>query len=894
MRKFDDTEIKKRQRLIEPCHRIYQLFKDKKITLGVFWPEAFEKGDVDRVAELFQKTSQIVDEQISAVNQIISLIKEQESKIKKQEEDVDKHTRYGKLTENHFTFQEAILNILHKEEPDIERLMQYFGFLKQDLERQKSLIDSVNKKGEGKQAYIETDLRELAKKEFEILNEIQPFWHDWELLALQLEKLTAQSGTVDDKQIDNIRDDVLRLLQGYHDEYTDNGRASQLGTEMAINLYLIPTQDIEKNKNKVPVTVINVDITAFNNLDGSHELGNVLIDVCYQELSKSFARDFIRSEDGSKMEGKGVVTILGRTRFKIIGVPFEELEVELPKLPVRVMEHVFRRQGKRFMGSNKENRFRALNTQLLAGYQDMDVGGDRDNFKSILTLLNLQRSGALENKIDIESMRNQLRTIEQAVAKKVHDSIKFAAAKAEYLEKKEVPRMKQERLELLQHLKKKEGIPDMITPIFEQRFKELEQKVFDKFPEVMVYGKGQKISKEWIGRNYIPEEEFEGRMVQRISHQIGFDLQRTREFFDAFYSLHSKNKAGDMTAEEAKKFQELKNQFYQEVLQSRQIAKSYDLRFTAALREEAYDEVLPKMMLVEGPQVMTFIELDGFNAFNKTYRPNSQDIFYHAVLQMMSEKFEYTFNKGFPEEQHMKLRMTKQGDEIWISYPLHPPRGMIGENQHKEFLEKIRLSLVERSGDNVLEIDNPNTVEWIPYLIEKRDDMERHMENSFRNNRLIRYVDNDLFKSTEKVSEQFKPAIVREQDGPVLLSRVFPKALFTGQKNILKQDQEDFSKWKVLDGARMITGHGLFGLDVLQYAYLLFNETVKLDVGGSSERAPTGRVIRLGTTMGYTGFKEHLIKNDSQEMNTTRKKLNDSIEELRKTKGRGGTYNLEA
>jgi len=986
MRKFDNDEIQKRQKIVGPCHSIYSLFNEKRKLLSEDWPKVFDSGKVEHVKALFGKTSNIVDSQIAALNALQQTIITQENELKLAEQKVDRHIRAAKLVENHFTFEKFILELLHKEEPDLERVNGFLRLLREDLEKQRSQLASVKSQGEGKQAYIEPVIKKLAAEEMKILRGIQPFWHDWELLVPRIEQFISDKGEVSQDELAMVEEDVKKLVGTYHKQFANNERAPQIGTELAINLYIQLPVEIGRIGRKIPISIINVDVTAFNNLDGTHELGDTLIEVCYDNLNKKFARRF-KLSDGKELDSKGVVTILGRTRFKIVGVPKLELEQALKEIPDMVMAEIVRQQGHRFLHDDtKKERFLTLNTKMLAGYTELNIAHDRDEFQQLLFALDLTddeyirgKMAELEADSDIdlraekETMRNRLRDIEKGVAKKICDTIKMSAAKAEYLEKEYYDSVVDNRADEYKRRLDAEGIPEADeSAVNEQRRHAINNDINSEIPLVLVYA--EKIDKVWIGRNYIPEDEFEGRMIKRIAHQIGLDNFLTENLFwtcrilaritaekklelegkslsyrgqnepsegISYERLHDILSADfrfikeNMSSHDVKESEEilkgladgfklhgentyvmtdtsaltkllqlfiplLKRHFYQQVLQKRHIAKSYDLRFTKALTEEAYDELLPKMMMVEGPQIMTFIELDGFNAFNKTYKPDSQDTFYHAVLKLIFDKFQETFNKGVDERHHRSLRMTKQGDEIWISYPLHTGSEKDPEKEKKEvrkrhqaFLENVRLALVKRSEGEALVIDNLHTVDWIPYLIENRTVMKQHLVNAFENKRNVRLHNNSKFRPDKKLQEGEKPRELTPLEAEGEMNTLFPHKLIGGQKQKLEQDEEDFSKWTSFDDCRQLTGTGLFGPDKLTYAYLLFHETVKIEKEGSSERAPTGRVIRLGTTIGYLGFNRPVIRRTSHEMQITRKILNGHIEDVRKVKGRGGIHDLE-
>jgi len=900
MRIFGHEEIQKRAKIVQLCHKLYLLFNEKKEDLVVDWQAEFNKGGVQRVARLYDRTVDVVGQQADIVSDLITLVKEQEEDDKLAEEKSAKHLHYTELIKTHFGFSNPAGELVKKEQLDADSIINLLGQIREDILEQQKKLHDVRKKGAGQQAYIEMDIRKLTEREFALLKHIQPFWRDWEAVTARIEQITTNIGKVDEQQLASARQEIEQLLGIYQQQFSNDNRASQLGTELALNLYIQPTEEIEKLGNKIPIALINVDITMCNIVDGSHNVGDSFIDFCYQELHKALRRDFTKKNKDEKnrvIEGVGVVTILGRTRFKIVGVPKADIEKALKDIPEKVYNRLMEKHGKEYFGTEDEMKFRSISTRMLAGYEELEIGHHREDFLTILEQMRMVpetylrgfggvHGEPLDTKLMREAFHNSLRHIEQLMATDIDKAIKTAAAKAEYLEKREFPKLFDKWYSGYVELLQKNGVPEdqAHLHIFQSRVREAKKEASAEFPLVLLYDK--QVEKVWIGKNYIPEDEFEGRMIKRISHQQGFDTQRTNEFFEIITKMSAAGKGGELSPENSQKLEEAKKRFYNEVLQAKHIAKSYDLRFTKSLREEAYDEVTPQMMLLEGPQIMTFIELDGFNAFNKSYTADTQDTYYHAILKRIFEEFDTVFNKGIPENRKIPLRMTKQGDEIWISYPAYSENAKISEKQHNEFLERIRRMLASRKQGESLEVNNLKTVNWMPYLIEDKEVMNAHIDNALAKAQTIAYVDNGMYS----------PGNSQPADKPHLQINQSNKGSFIGRWGVIKanDNEEDFSEWKIINGAREVTGSGMFGPATFMYSYMLFEETVKIKVeGGGSLRNKTGRAVRLGTTIGYAGFGKSITRTSAEEMKKLRKVLNESVEHIRERKGRGGIHNLE-
>ncbi|MBU2561844.1 MAG: hypothetical protein KKD17_06100 [Nanoarchaeota archaeon] len=899
MRRFEKEEIEQRSKIVALCHSLYQLFNEKKQELAVDWREEFNKGGVEKVEQLFNRTLEVVDQQIGAVSQLSELIRQQDTEIRESAGMLDKHLDYASLVKSHFSFATIAGELVKKEELDTEKLLELLRKLFLDLSEQKKKLDSVKKQGAGKQAYVEVDVRSLAETEFRILQGITPFWNEWETLVPKIEVLVSRLGEASDEEVAQLKKEIKDLLDSYHKSFANDEQASQLGTELALNLAIQPTKEITALGNKVSIVIINVDMTACNTLDESHNLGNALMKKIYEELDRRLRRDFTKTgidEGSSKIEGKGVVTILGRTRFKIVGVPKQELEKALKEIPPIVLKHLQNAFGSEFHGKDRE-RLDHLNTSLLAGYEEMDVGQESMNF--VLKLLSLRVStdsylkslfipytGELDEKIERERIMAELKQAERDIALKIDTAIKHAAAKAEYLEKKFLPDYEGRKLGEIERRMEEENIPPIETPIFVARIRAIEREVLADFPSVVIYDRKVEPQSAWVGLNYIPEEEFEGKMINRVAHQIGLDNHLTKELFGLLEEARQKKKDGKLEPEDAKKLQDLKERFYLDVLQKRHLAKSYDLRFPASLREDSFDQVLAAMILIEGPQVMTFFELDGFNAFNKMYRPDSQDTYYHSVLKMILTHFDETFNNKAAESYRIKPRMVKQGDEIWLSYPLNSERGKVEEDDHSRFLERVQRSLVSLSMNEGLQVPNLRTIDWIPYRIENKMLTQMHLRNCFSKAKQTYYVDNSRFTGDRPQSDGHLKVT------PETAERIFG-GYFAFSKIVSSNKEEGFKDWKTLNPARQVDGEGQFGPKAFIYSSMLFEETVKILSGGASSRLKTGRVIRLGTTAGYAGFGKPIMHTTPEGVNHIRTALNKSVEKMREIKGRGGIYNLE-
>ncbi|MBN1544953.1 hypothetical protein JW898_05850 [Candidatus Woesearchaeota archaeon] len=899
MRRFEKEEMGQRSKIVALCHSIYQLFNEKRKELAVDWKEEFNKGGVERVEQLFNRTLEVVYQQISAVSQLSELIRQQDAEVRKSAGRLGKHLDYASLVKSHFSFATIAGEMIKKEELDTEKLLELLRKLFFDLSEQKKKLDSVKKQGAGKQAYAEVDIRSLAQTEFKILQSITPFWNEWETLVPKIEALVSNIGQASEEDLDRLKKDIRKLLDSYHKSFANDEQASQLGTELALNLAINDTKEMDALGGKVPVAIVNVDMTACNSLDTSHKLGDALIQTAYKELDRRLRREFTIIEQYERkgiIDGKGVVTILGRTRLKIVGIGKKEIEDALKEVPPIVRKQLVDTFSGQFQGADLQS-LKNLNTRLLAGYHELDVGNERRQFVYKLVYFKLTSEGYLKDiiqpytgeldaKVERESALAELKELEKQIAQKIDDAIKHAAAKAEYLEKMFLPDYEGRKLGELKKRMEEEHIPPVETPVFVQRINAIEREVLADFPAVVIYDGKFEPKSAWIGLNYIPEEEFEGKMINRVAHQIGLDNHLAEELLRLFHECRQKRKDGKLEPEDAKKLHELKEKFYLDVLQKRHLAKSYDLRFPASLREDSFDQVLAAMTLIEGPQVMTFFELDGFNAFNKLYRPDKQDTYYHSVLKMMLTHFDEVFNEGVAEQYAIKPRMVKQGDEIWISYPLTSERGKVSEKEHMKFLERVRRSLVSLSLGEALKVPNQRTIDWIPLRIDNKILLHLHLQNCFRKSKQVFYVDNSKFTHDRPQSEKHIEVTPLNQEG--LFGSYFTMVRIIGANK-----KEDFTDWKSISPAREVTGDGDFGPEKFIFSSMLFEETVKLLSDGASSRLKTGRVIRLGTTAGYAGFSRPLMPTAPKESELIRGRLNEAVEKMRHRKGRGGIYNLE-
>ncbi len=891
MQKFTKEEIEKRAKIIGPCNTLLQLFTEKKNLFESDWTRLFNEGQVENVIAIHKNTAQLVKRQIKTVEQIISLIKEEQGELAAE---TNKHLNYTELLKAHFLLGDEEGNPVSKEKTDTQEIIQALNNLLNVLKEQDKRLKET--KGAGQEAYSEAGLKELLIKEFQVLKEVKPFWHDWELQVVRINNMLENYESVREEEITELAKDIRDLLRRYHEEYASNGKASQLGTELAINLYLNETEEVNK-LGGIPIAIVNIDMTACNILDESHKLGDALIETGYEILKKELLREFTLLPDKKTLSGKGVITIFGRTKYKIVGVPKEEIEKALKKIHEGdlILKELKKpeNQGNRFMGTPQQRQFEALNTRMVVGYELLKIGNERVKFQQAIFKQTMLRSSLggetkLEEKAEIEHQleqaKQEIKEVEKAVASAVDEAIKRAAAKAEYLEKEVFPKMFNKKLNEILQEDKKRNIPLIPIPLFKKEQRKVENIVLSNFPSILIYD--GEIDKIYLGRNYVPEQEFEGVMIKRLSHQIGLDMKIATQLYKAFSEAKKK---GKITPEEAKKLKELKQEFYLNVLQKRHLEKSYDLRFTKALREEAYDELVAKMCILEGPQIMTFIEIDGFNAFNKIYKPDPEDTYYHKMLKVMFDKFEEQFNKGVGDEYKIKLRMTKQGDEIWISYPLHTNRGVIKEEDHRKFLQKVHDAFVSRKEGEAMEVKNFRTVDWISCLILSNEEIRQHLENCWKNGKETYLVNNSSLRP-DRPQELMPPKITPENQKELLEldSKVRFWLKFLGNSDI-----EEMKRWKILKDVRQVTGEGLFGPEQFKYWEMLFNETVKVQEGGASKRKYTGRIIRAGTTIGYAGFKTPIMLENAEDVHQFRKLLNESIEKMRQRKGRGKIYNLQ-
>ncbi|MFC1723657.1 hypothetical protein ACFL0V_05950 [Nanoarchaeota archaeon] len=895
MQLLTKEEIQRRSVLIAILHKLHELYASKKEILEKDWIKLFNEGQLDDVQQLHTKTKQLVKQQIRTVDQLISLFKKEQGELVV---DAGKNADYVSLVKHHVGFAE--LKQVGADVEDIIRSFDRYGWL---LKEQERILKEV--RGQGQQAYGEKDLRKWLEEEFKLLEHVQPFWHDWELIVVKVEKLLENIDKLTEEEYNMVQRDIALLLEKYHKEYSDDFTASQLGTELAVNLYIHPVKELDWERG-IPVAVVNIDMTACNNLDESHKLGDEMIKVGYEYLIRKLDRSFTRVDTGKEIPSDGVVTVLGRTRYKIVGVPKEEIVDALQHIhdTDAIMKELSKpsRQGDRYLKGADEDpiraiqakKFKSLNTRMVVGYHDLaPLHTGKVFLKQVdeLTGVRAKLEGEvpLDQRSDLESRKQELlgliKKTEKFMAADVDGAIKKAAGRAEYLEKEMYDHLKDQKLKEIQTMEEADGIPILPTPYYAAEQRKIENTVLRRFPEILVYD--GTTPDEYYGRNYIPEKEFEGLMIKRIGHQLGLDGFLTRGFYEVLGATRV-GKDGKLLPQDAARLKMWKERFYTDVLQKRHWEKNYELRMTQSLREKAYDEVLSKMTWIEGAQIMTFIEIDGFNAFNKIYRPDPDDTYYHTMLKVLYDRFEETIN-NVRDEYQMELRMTKQGDEIWISYPRRRPSGEdVTEKEHRKFLQSVHDSFVRR-GDEGYAVKNFMTAQWIPLLILHREKTGEHLRRAVGNAQKVFFVNNA--KYSPKASQEAPYIGMNDENANSLLSLNSKVAFYT--KFHHNNDEENMDRWKVLDGVRDTSGLGIFGPEKFKYSEMLFKETVKLTLGGGSVRSFTGRIVRVGTTMGYVGFDNAVILKTSEEVEELRKELNKAVEKVREDIGRGGYHNLE-
>ncbi|NQU79858.1 hypothetical protein HQ545_08895 [Candidatus Woesearchaeota archaeon] len=877
MHKFEKEEIDRRARLITLSHELENLFKEKKKNLVVDWKSIFNKGHISEVEELYNRTIQVVEKQISILEDIFKLILDEEKTIQDMKNEFGIHTNYAELVKSHFKFADEKGELISREDMDTERIKQLILALKEDLQIQHKILKESE--GLGRKAYSEIDVIKLVKKEFEMLKGIQPFWHDWEVTADRLNHLISDKDGIKAHEWDEVKKEIENLLGVYHENFSDKGSAPQIGTELAITLYMNKTREIQKMGGVIPISVVNIDLVACNKIDESHKLGNALIDLGYQELKKLLGRDFSREHEET-ITGNGVVTILGRTRYKIVGVPKHEIEEALKKVPKKIIPHV-KKLAKKISSNSKNEEIQqiieGIEGRMYAGYSELNISEDfLDRIKKTIEHIRENTNTDTQSEHVHAFYHEAIRQFEERIAKDIVNTTKRSAAQAEYLEKVIIGSVRDKiEYEVFQE-KEKRGIPvstsreDLLTEY------SIRRSIESKYIFQLIYSGDPK---GFMGRNYVPEDEYQGRMVERISHQIGLDRMLLKEL-DEFVK---NSKQGNVSTDELKA---AKDKFIIDVLQKRFLSSVYDIRYKNSLKEGAYDLALATAQYLEGAQIWTFFEIDGFKAFNTVYLPDSEDTYYHALFDEILNQFDNTINKGKSGSEKIVPRITKQGDEIWFSYPRKFGGMNISKKDHENFLKNFQKRLNSRSEQSdSLFVPNKHTNEWVHYLILNYEEARWHIDNAISLGKKITYVDNKIyeanFNNKKAVKEDQIPVI---DDGNL---NFYKSDNFLKQALKVNEDEIDFSGWRSLSGCCQINS-GKYAKDKFQYSLMLFPELVKQLRGSTSFRFITGRVIRLGTTIGYVGFGDDVVIVETPEdVNRLRSQLNQSVEKIREKKGRG-------
>ena len=294
MKAFSKEEIEKRAKIAGLCHQLLLLFKEKKEDLRPSWRELFDKGEVSGVTELHDRTVLVTRKQKEAVTTLIKLFQEEQAELSSE---VNKHINYTELVKAHFQFGPGAL--LEKEQSDTQQIIIALQLVFSTLDEQSKILKTS--KGPGQQAYSETGLRDLLKRETELLEKIQPFWRDWEVVVSQIEGLLENADELTEEKWKSVYKEIMLLLDQYHSDYSNGYKASQLGTELAITLYINPTKELDpdyrgfgnepEKRGGVPIAVVNIDMTACNNLDESHKL---------QTNYTPFPKDLYRSNHGKQ------------------------------------------------------------------------------------------------------------------------------------------------------------------------------------------------------------------------------------------------------------------------------------------------------------------------------------------------------------------------------------------------------------------------------------------------------------------------------------------------------------------------------------------------------------------------------------------------------------------
>lgn len=859
MKRYSSEDIKKRLPLVKASHEFITV-SDKKDRLlkfrGRTWESEFNLGAIEPIIDAYNQVKRIVDQQIELVYSINHLLHAEEEHIE--------------TVLSHYNFPE-----LQREEADLQKLSLQMHKIAGFLSVEQNLIKKTRAVKTYDKARLLDQIVRYDKSISEFFRGITPFWHDWEVVASKVDHIMQRIEMSTEEDWNAIKKEIHEYVSKMHGEFSEDGKAPQLGTELAINL-MFNDADINKQQGGIPIAVINIDVTSCNSLDGSHRLGNALIKYCYEELDKALTRDFEFGKK-NKLSGVGVVTILGRTRFKIVGVDKKELEKAMQELPGRVLKRLKRLAKLVLKDSHHSDNVKMLNTTMLAGFAIASLG---DNKREIMDMIaNLRSYGTFGAKTPDEHSRVAvLRGIEHSMGDAIVKATKLAAARAEYLEKEVVPREVQKKTEIFMKELSKAGL-SVVPENEDQRNKldKIRDKVWKDFASVLVYE--EKIDPLYLGRNYVPEDEFEGRMIERIGHQIGMDKMYLRELDQAV------RKSFQSAKPNIKELEDLKKKFIEQVLQKRALATAYDVRFKRALRENAYDETLAAATFSEGPQIWTFIEIDGFNAFNRVFFPDHEDSYYHMILKEVYLQFEKEFG-----DDDIRLRMTKQGDEIWISYPLNTPKGVVKEKRHRRFLESFQKRLIERS--NALTVINSGTARWVPHLILDVEKTKDVVQKSLAAGTDVKYIDNDVYYDNYK--RKLSVHWAGEEDLSEANLSAFLDDDFLKKAVKVNKDENSFDKWRSFANGIDISRRGP-GDKELKLPTMLFPELLKKEIGGgNSIRFRTGRNIRLGTTIGYMGFEKlYFMPRNAKEVKEHRENLNEAVEDVRKNIGRGGLHNVK-
>ncbi len=209
------------------------------------------------------------------------------------------------------------------------------------------------------------------------------------------------------------------------------------------------------------------------------------------------------------------------------------------------------------------------------------------------------------------------------------------------------------------------------------------EKAYSKTPEgtgVRVFS--GEISDSYFGKGYIPEFSWKDKKLPRINHDIGLDETKLNALKSAVNTLKGR---GAITESDLQALRTFEREFSTAVLARREQAIR-DIRYPNSIKEFYFPQEVDKIVQEKGPQLMTHLEIDGFNAFQKTYAPDDLDSVYHQIIDQVHET---------AARHDIEITaFTKKGDEFFFTNPKTTKSGRaITKDEYRNFLEDINKDI---------------------------------------------------------------------------------------------------------------------------------------------------------------------------------------------------------